>query len=70
MSGGIAVTVNGECREVPAGASVSGLLAHLGITSGRVAIERNLGLLPRSEWESTMVAAGDQYEIVHLVGGG
>jgi thiamine biosynthesis protein ThiS len=70
MSGGIAVVVNGERREVPAGASVSSLLAHLGITSGRVAIERNLDLLPRSQWDSTMVATGDRYEIVHLVGGG
>lgn len=70
MSDGISVLINGERREVPAGASVSGLLTHLGIATGRVAIERNLDLLPRSQWDSTMVAAGDRYEIVHLVGGG
>jgi thiamine biosynthesis protein ThiS len=50
--------------------NVTHLLAHLGIVSGRVAIERNLDLLPRSQWESTAVAPGDRYEIVHLVGGG
>jgi sulfur carrier protein len=70
MSDAIAVLVNGERREVPAGASVSSLLAHLGITAGRVAIERNLDLLPRAEWDTTAVAVGDRYEIVHMVGGG
>lgn len=62
--------VNGERQEVPAGVNVSALLAHLGITSGRVAIERNLDLLPRTQWDTTAVAPGDRYEIVHLVGGG
>jgi sulfur carrier protein len=66
----IRIGVNGEEREVPAGLDVAGLLAHLGIVAGRVAIERNLDILPRSEWSRTRVAAGDRYEIVHLVGGG
>jgi thiamine biosynthesis protein ThiS len=70
MSGDISVLINGERREVPAGVNVSTLLAHLGITAGRVAIERNLDLLPRAQWDTTAVAAGDRYEIVHLVGGG
>jgi thiamine biosynthesis protein ThiS len=35
-----------------------------------VAIERNLEILPRTEWVKTAVQAGDRYEIVHLVGGG
>jgi thiamine biosynthesis protein ThiS len=70
MSEVISVLINGERREVPAGANVSALLAHLGIASGRVAIERNLDLLPRAQWDTTAVASGDRYEIVHLVGGG
>jgi sulfur carrier protein len=70
MSDGISVVINGERRDVPAGVSVSALLAHLGITAGRVAIERNLDLLPRAQWDATGVAPGDRYEIVHLVGGG
>ena len=70
MSDGIQVLVNGERREVPAGTNVSALLVHLGITAGRVAIERNLDLLPRAQWDTTAVALGDRYEIVHLVGGG
>ena len=46
------------------------LLAHLGIGPERVAIERNLDILPRTDWQETLVEAGDSYEIVHFVGGG
>ena len=64
------VSINGESREVPDGLSVTGLLGHLGIHPGRVAIERNLEILQRAEWESTRVQPGDRYEIVNFVGGG
>lgn len=64
------VTINGEKREVPAGLNVAGLLAHLQLNTGRVAIERNLEILPRPQWEQTLVQPGDRYEIVHFVGGG
>lgn len=70
MSDGISVIVNGERRDIPRGANVSAMLAHLGIASGRVAIERNFDILPRSQWDTTQVTTGDRYEIVHLVGGG
>jgi len=70
LSDAIPVLINGEPRQVPAGVNVTYLLAHLGIASTRVAIERNLDILPRAQWDATTVAAGDRYEIVHLVGGG
>jgi len=70
LSDAIPVVINGEQRQVPAGVNVTRLLAHLGIAATRVAIERNLDLLPRAQWDATAVAAGDRYEIVHLVGGG
>ena len=38
--------------------------------SGRVGIERNLEILPRSDWNITQVRPGDRFEIVHFVGGG
>jgi thiamine biosynthesis protein ThiS len=46
------------------------LLRELGLDGGRVAIERNLEILPRSVWSETRVQAGDRYEIVQFVGGG
>ena len=70
MTGSIQIVVNGEKREVPAGLGVTGLLSHLGLPAERVAIERNLEILPRSRWISTAVQAGDRFEIVQLVGGG
>lgn len=66
----IEITVNGDSQQVPDGLDVPKLLAHLNIRAERVAIERNLEILPRANWAATQVAAGDRYEIVHLVGGG
>jgi len=70
MTAGIQIVVNGEPREVPAGLGVTALLSHLGLPADRVGIERNLEILPRTEWISTAVMPGDRFEIVHLVGGG
>jgi len=70
MSTPLRVTINGEAREVPAGLTVAGLVSHLGLNAGRVAVERNLTILPRDLWDSTAVKPGDRYEIVHFVGGG
>lgn len=64
------VIVNGEPREIPDAISVAGLLGHLGMEAGRVAIERNRDILPRTEWEETRVQPGDAFEIVQFVGGG
>ena len=66
----ITILVNGESRIAKPGASVFDLLRELGLDSGRVAIERNLEILPRPQWSETLVVAGDRYEIVQFVGGG
>jgi sulfur carrier protein len=64
------ITVNGENRAAKPGATVVDLLRELGLDSGRVAIERNLEILPRPKWAETTVEPGDRYEIVQFVGGG
>lgn len=64
------VTVNGEVKEVAEGLTVRTLLDQLQMRADRVAIERNLEILPRAKWAETAVAANDRYEIVQLVGGG
>jgi thiamine biosynthesis protein ThiS len=66
----ISIVVNGEKREANPGAMVADLLVNLGLDAGRVAIERNLEILPRTVWTETPVEAGDHYEIVQFVGGG
>ena len=70
MTENISIVVNGEIREAASGATVTELLKALGIHGGRVAIERNLQILPRAVWGETSVADGDRYEIVQFVGGG
>ncbi len=70
METSLAITVNGERRTAPGGATVADLLQELNLPPGRVAIERNLEILPRPQWTSTAIQPGDRYEIVHFVGGG
>jgi len=64
------VTINGERRDVPEDLTVLALIEHLGMKDGRIAIERNLDILPRTQWKETHVQANDSFEIVHFVGGG
>lgn len=69
-AGRMTITLNGESREVSAGVSVAGLLDELGQGGQRVVVEHNGEILPRTEYEATQVAAGDQLEIVRAIGGG
>jgi thiamine biosynthesis protein ThiS len=64
------VVINGEQREIPDGLNIGGMLEHLGMPRDRVAIERNLNILPRADWNETLIEANDRFEIVHFVGGG
>lgn len=64
------VTVNGEPREVPDGLRVSELVSELGLRAELVAVERNRELVPRSRHAATVLAQGDELEVVTLVGGG
>ena len=64
------ITVNGEARALPDGATVASLLAELGLAERKVAIERNLAIVPRSRFAETALAPGDAVEVVTFVGGG
>jgi thiamine biosynthesis protein ThiS len=64
------LTVNGEVREAPDSATLGELLALMGIETGRVAVERNREIAPRSHWSEIALVDGDRLEIVHFVGGG
>lgn len=66
----LSVTVNGEPRRIAAGASIAAMLRELGIDPARVAVERNLAIVPKSTLEEVEVEGGDTFEIVHFVGGG
>lgn len=70
MADTISITVNGEPRVIPAPATLAALLAQIGLDTRKVAVERNLEIVPRSTYDATRLAAGDQLEIVHFIGGG
>jgi sulfur carrier protein len=64
------VEVNGEPREIGAGATIGRLLEELGLTGVLVAVEQNREVVPRAEHAGRALADGDRIEIVHFVGGG
>ena len=70
LDGSLGIRVNGEHRRVPGGISVAEMVNSLGLDPLRVAVERNLEIVPRSTLTQVCVEDGDDFEIVHFVGGG
>lgn len=66
----IQIELNGETRAISPGSTVTGLLAELGLDTRKVAVERNLEIVPKSLYAETALSEGDRIEIVHFVGGG
>ena len=64
------ITVNGEERRFEAPMNVMELLAALELEPKKIAVERNLEIVPRSLFDETALADGDAIEIVQFVGGG
>jgi thiazole synthase/sulfur carrier protein len=62
--------LNGEMRELHEASTVAGLVTELGLDGRKVAVERNLHLVPRSQYGAVALAEGDRIEIVHFIGGG
>mgnify|MGYP001044206164 FL=1 len=68
--GTISITVNGEHRRVASGLTLAGLANELGLAPEKVAVERNMVVVPRSTLGEVALEDGDELEIVHFVGGG
>ena len=64
------LTVNGEARTMAGVTHVAALVAALGLDGRKVAVERNLEIVPRSAYQETALEDGDRIEIVHFIGGG
>ncbi len=62
--------INGETRSVDGPLTVHGLLEHLELPAAKIAVERNLEIVPRSLYAETALSDGDRLEIVHFIGGG
>ena len=70
LDGTLQIRVNGEHRRVESGISIAELVREIGFDPVRVAVERNLEVVPRSTLADVQVEDGDDYEIVRFVGGG
>ena len=66
----VSIRVNGQHRRVRAGLNVAELALELGLEPAKVAVERNLEIVPRSLHAGTALADGDRIELVQFVGGG
>ena len=62
--------VNGEQRNFDPPMTVEKLLGEIGLDPRKVAVERNLEIVPKSLFGETAIADGDRIEIVQFVGGG
>jgi thiazole synthase len=68
--GTLSIIVNGEHRRIRAGMTLADLAESLGLVPEKVAVERNLEIVPRSTLGNVLIEDGDELEIVHFVGGG
>jgi len=66
----ITIHINGELRQFEQVTSVAELVAAMGLTGKRIALERNGDIVPRSSFSSQSLTDGDKLEIVVAVGGG
>lgn len=69
-TGAIRISLNGESRTIVSGLTVAALIGDLGLDRRKVAVERNEAIVSRSAYETTAIEHGDQFEIVHFIGGG
>jgi sulfur carrier protein len=63
------VTINGELRNVSENLTIIDLLNEMKI-DGKIAVEVNQEILPRSQFGDYHLKPGDTLEIVHAIGGG
>ncbi len=68
--GTVSIRVNGEHRRVRDGLTIADLALELGLEPTKVAVERNLEIVPRSTLADVKIEDGDDFEIVTFVGGG
>lgn len=64
------IQLNGDARALAGEPTIGELIASLGLTGRRIAVEVNEEIVPRSQHDATRLAEGDRVEIVHAIGGG
>lgn len=67
---GVLLTVNGQERQIATALTLRSLLDELGLEPAKIAVERNLEIVPRSQYDAVVLRDGDRLEIVQFIGGG
>ncbi|MDQ6982601.1 MAG: sulfur carrier protein ThiS [Mariprofundus sp.] len=69
MSDGISIQLNGKQCSISA-QTLEELVTELSLEKRMIAIERNLEVVPKSQYHATYLQEGDRIELVHMIGGG
>jgi sulfur carrier protein len=64
------IILNGDPYPLGADIPLIALLERLEMRRGRVAVEINREIVPKADYDATIVRAGDHVEIINFVGGG
>ena len=64
------IVLNGDRVDVAGPLTITALLAQLGVDARRVAVEHNLNVIKKANYDTTEIRDGDQVELVNFVGGG
>ena len=64
------IWVNGELKNIEKNFTVYNLIEEIGVTNKKFAVECNGEIIPKSNFQDTLVKEGDKFEIVGAVGGG
>lgn len=70
MSDLITIQLNGEAHQLTGHVCIVDLIAQLKLSHGRIAVEINREIIPRSEHADRLICAGDVVEVIHAIGGG
>ena len=64
------ITLNGDSYRIDGDTPLTMLLERLKMRRGRVAVEINREIVPKADYDATIVRVGDHVEIINFVGGG
>ncbi len=64
------LVINGKSEQLPDGTTAAQLIEHMDLADQRVAMEVNMEIVPRSDFEQHIFQTGDRIEIVRAIGGG
>ena len=64
------IVLNGKLHKIEDGLNITKLIQQLSLENQRLAVEVNLEIVPRSQFDSYVLSAGDKVEIVRAIGGG